>query len=146
VPISCGVKLTLKVQASSSFTRTSISYVQVIKNLVYLGKVLYRLHLSGKLRAATRGEKEGENRQKPVPVAMDRLKAFEQRTLLLETDGPGDEEEEEGGRSGGVEARVEVIRDFEWLIRRMSRLASLEAGHSPKESIKVTGVGDEVRT
>lgn len=74
-------------------------------------------------------------------MADDRLKAFEQRTLLQEVSGDNSsdqwDEEDEGEGRRRIEEGVERVKDLEWLMRRMSRLASYEAGHSPKESIKV---------
>lgn len=76
----------------------------MVKNLVYLAKVLHRLQLAGKLSPSGHTEE-------------------------------GEREEEEEGRGEGRR----VVRDLEWLERRMCRLANYEAGHQPKQTIRVSG-------
>ena len=70
----------------------------------------------------------------------DKVQAFEKRTLMMSlgaSSGSDHEEEEEEGEGEGKGEELERVRDLQWLIRRMSRLASYEAGRSPKDSIKV---------
>ncbi len=125
---------------------------------MFLAKVLHRLQLKGKLGGSeSQGEESGAQgeefpaKKRPrleteeeVEETVDRAKAFESRTLMLlpESDGEGEGPEKEGegleeggrGQEAGVRRRR---RDVKWLMKRMSRLASYEAGHNPKESIKV---------
>ena len=124
--------------------------------MVFLAKVLHRLKLAGKLEWEGQGEELPAKKRQKVDEAggcLDRAKAFESRTLFPEEEGEeggeglekerawldnGEEEGEElGDESGRGKARRSSKRDLVWLMKRMSRLASYEAGHSPKESIKV---------
>lgn len=107
-----------------------------MKNLVYLAKVLHRLQLAGKLQQPQVAPRD-EGRQEDEEMAVDRVRTFEQRTLLQ--DATSDSDHEEGEGSGEKEEGKEGarVKDLEWLMRRMSRLANYEAGHCPKESIKV---------
>ena len=74
---------------------------------MFLAKVLHRLQLAGKLLP---GNESCVN----------------------------DDEDEEGQEvRQEVVLRQEVVQGVKWLIRRMSRLANYEAGHDPKQSIKV---------
>lgn len=81
-----------------------------MKNLVFLGKVLHRLGLGGHM------------------------------TAVAETPGPvvhGGGGEGEGGSSEGRGRHPPRVRDLHWLVGRMARLASFEAGRHPQESLKV---------
>ena len=39
-----------------------------------------------------------------------------------------------------MEEEEKKKKDFKWLVSRLTRLARFEAGHHPKESIKVKGL------
>ena len=58
-----------------------------------------------------------------------------------EEGGPKEMEEGMGHRGAGESERS--VKDLTWLMRRMSRLAGHEAGHSPKESLRYQGRGRE---
>ena len=98
---------------------------------------------------------------------LDKAKAFERCAGLVEVTSEGEEEGEGGGEMDGAEKGEEEgegeereegegeerkegegeeregqkelgkIRDLKWLTRRMCWLANYEAGHYPKETIKV---------
>ncbi len=89
-------------------------------------------------------EEEAEEGEEPLDSEnMDKVRAFKQRSMLSDLAEGGDEmeeEEEEGrkrNRGTGHMRKRRRARDLRWLIDRMSRLARYEAGHRPKEAIKV---------
>ena len=92
-----------------------------MKNLVFLAKVLRRLQIAGKISAA-------------VTSSMD-----ESTELDVETDVGCPAPRTDGDSEAATEqGRTEPpVKDLNWLIDRMSRLARYEAGHHPKESMKV---------
>ena len=108
---------------------------------MFLAKVLHRLQLFGKLNPTKRPSVECD--ETASTGTTDRLKAFKKGTVLRELVSESDSEEEvevsaqvlKGVARGTVRGRKG--RDLQWLIRRMSRLARYEAGHHPKDSIKV---------
>ena len=119
-----------------------VSFLKVVKNLVYLSKVLHRLDLSGKLRAVSQREEMVGDRPEPLQLAGGMAEAYGWLLRGVHSDssdqeegGPKEMEEGVGHRGAGESERS--VKDLTWLMRRMSRLAGHEAGHSPKESIKV---------
>ena len=90
-----------------------ILYPQVVKNLVFLAKVLHRLNLAGSLK-------------------LDTSESFPATTVDRIEDGRGGEEE------SLVEKENEHThaKDLRWLINKLERLTKHEAGHHPKESLK----------
>lgn len=91
-----------------------------MKNLVFLGKVLHRLQLAGRLPSTTAGRvsEPRETVDTDHEHHAEAAASSDQETTL---------EEEE---------RTEV-KDLGWLINRLTRLAKYEAGRHPKESLKV---------
>lgn len=122
--------------------------------------MLHRLQLAGLLlpgeREADRhSEVTGEDDLKEV---VDKIKAFKKRTLHLSVVSRSESEEDEGNEMeegdeevgggyscGGGRKRRKTLRDLKWLMRRMSRLASYEAGHHPKDSVKVCLLSHSLR-
>lgn len=120
--------------------------LKVVKNLVYLSKVLHRLDLTGKLRVSHREEVVGDSQKKPLPLVGGRAEAYDWLVQGVHSDDSDQEEGggrgvEEGEGQGGAEGSERSVKDLTWLMRRMSRLASQEAGQNPKESIKVRREG-----
>ena len=106
---------------------------------MFLAKVLHHLQLAGELQHQQSVEATptwGSGREGPGTV--DKASAFEELAMMSSL---SDEEGEGEGEGRGIRQERDGgggrVKDLKWLIWRMSRLASYEAGHHPKESIKV---------
>lgn len=135
-----------------------VSHAQSVKNLVFLAKVLHRMELAGLLEtfedsdisrhdiassaghAAYRSQlSDPVYHQYDQPDQPDQPNQHDQpdhELALVECRGGlalGDQETDD------VEtvATREHVRNLHWLIGRLSRLAKYEAGHHPKEPLKV---------
>ena len=89
---------------------------------MFLAKVLHRLQLSGKLLI---GEDES-------------LDQASHQELNTDADLNTGCDPEDGQINLASRDTTEHVRNLSWLIQRLSRLAKYEAGHHPKESLKVT--------
>ena len=98
-------------------------HLQTVKNLVFLAKVLHRLQIAGKISVAATSSMD-ESTERDLDADADRRFDTDSRT-----DGDSEIDTEQ--------QKMEPVKDLNWLINRMSRLARYEAGHHPKESMKV---------
>ena len=136
-----------------------VSHAQSVKNLVFLAKVLHRMELAGLLETF-----EDDDRHDIVGSTDHQSRLSDQADLTVhQPDQPGQSDQpDQPGQSdqpdheltlvecegrltlGDQEAdettatrQRQHVRDLHWLIGRLSRLAKYEAGHYPKEPLKV---------
>ena len=120
-----------------------------MKNLVFLAKVLHRLELSGLLPASENGDircdvkddsghidlVEHGHQSVQADVVIDRDHESDQTGTISVGAGLLGFNAQEGEVDKG--AARQHVRNLHWLIARLSRIAKYEAGHHPKESLKV---------
>ncbi|XP_031599328.1 small subunit processome component 20 homolog [Oreochromis aureus] len=114
-------------QLQSKYLDTA-SGEQVIKNLLFVGKVIYLISPESQIITPQEEEKEGEEEQ-------------------MENGDEGDEEEEEEREEEGKEEEEEEEDDKEdrppsllWLMKKLSLMAKREAAYAPKVPLKRTCV------
>ncbi|XP_061839511.2 small subunit processome component 20 homolog [Nerophis lumbriciformis] len=117
-------------QLQSKFLDTA-SGEQVVKNLLFVGKVIYLLSPDSHRAAPEEGMEAEEEEEKS--------KGKE------EEEDEKEEEEEEEGKSEGKEEEEEEEEDNKppsllWLMKKLSLMAKREAAHSPKVPLKRTCV------
>uniref|UniRef100_A0AAX7VDC5 UTP20 small subunit processome component n=1 Tax=Astatotilapia calliptera TaxID=8154 RepID=A0AAX7VDC5_ASTCA len=115
-------------QLQSKYLDTA-SGEQVIKNLLFVGKVIYLISPESQIITPQEEEKEGEDEQ-------------------MENGDEGDEEEEEREEEGKEEEEEEEEEDDKedrppsllWLMKKLSLMAKREAAYAPKVPLKRTCV------
>lgn len=98
----------------------------MIKNLLFVGKVIYLISPESQIITPQEEEKEGEDEQ-------------------MENGDEGDEEEEEREEEGKEEEEEEEEEDDKedrppsllWLMKKLSLMAKREAAYAPKVPLKV---------
>ncbi|XP_028638934.1 small subunit processome component 20 homolog [Grammomys surdaster] len=105
-------------QLQSKFLDESLGE-QVVKNLLFIAKVLYLLELES-------GNKQGE------------LKDSEEQDTLADALAREAAEEKAGGKTESDREEPSKPATLMWLIQKLSRMAKLEAAYSPRNPLKRT--------
>lgn len=138
-----------------------VSRAQSVKNLVFLAKVLHRMELAGLLKTFEDGDINRHDIASSAGHAAYRSQlsdpVYHQYDQPDQHDQHGQPDQHDqhdyelalvqcrGGLTLGDQemddvetvATREHVRNLHWLIGRLSRLAKYEAGHHPKEPLKV---------
>ncbi|XP_072511808.1 small subunit processome component 20 homolog [Notamacropus eugenii] len=125
-------------QLQSEFLDQSLGE-QIVKNLLFVAKVIYLLVLHTEEDGASEGNAEASAPETPQTAGCEEDCRHEAGAGLEEEAGPSQEAPDDENQAAGTEEQGRPANLF-WLIHKLSIMAKREAAYSPKNPLKRTCV------